>query len=121
MDRREFLKIAAALPAVAYLPEAAGEQPITATEIKLAVERMQGYSMGPWYCFLHPEQETALRDIAAKERWRYAYKHWRKDGRPPLTCQGILDKYTPIHDWEFPARPEIGTYESVRFITMESV
>lgn len=123
MDRRDFLKLAAAVPAAAALPALAfGEAPITATEIKDAVEKVWGYSQGPWYIFLHPEQERALRDLQARERWQFAYQAWRKDGRPELTCQQVLDKYAPISEWEFPARTgEVGSFENIRFIEQESV
>ena len=113
MDRRDFLKAAAAAPLAAYLP-ALGEQPITASSIKAAINAMQdSWALAPnsYVMFLHPTQEKALREIAARSGWEEAYRAWRKDGRPEMTCREIASKYYQRHEWE------TGTFENVRLIT----
>jgi hypothetical protein len=76
---------------------------------------------GPWYAIIHPSQERQLRDLAARDRWNLAHLDWRKDGRPPMTCQQILDKYRPIHEWDADFTGEVGSVHGFKFITSESV
>jgi len=104
MDRRDFLKTAAAFPAAV-----------------IATLRTGRASMGDYVFFLHPKNERDLRDLQARERWQFAYLSWRKNGKPELPCQQILDKYTPASStWEFQAFAEVGRYDNVRFIQLES-
>lgn len=116
MDRREFLKAAAAVAAASYVPFAESRPALDLATIKGAVEKMWGYTQGDWYVLVSPSQEQDIRDLAARDRWQFAYRSWRKDGKPELTAQQILDKYTPVSEWSFPQRPEIGSYENIRFI-----
>lgn len=124
MRRREFLKAAAALPLAASIP-AVPEAPMTATRIKAMIEAFSSDAAalrpnGPWFCILHPQQERDLRDLAARERWRLAHRDWRTDGKPPMSTRAILDKYRPIHAWDVDVT-EVGSYESIRFVTSERV
>jgi hypothetical protein len=118
MDRRDFLKAAAAIPTAAYLPAVEARPVLNAAAIKAAIT---GYQSGPWYVILHPSQARDLRDIAARERWHTAHLAWRKDGKPPMDCQQILEKYTPIHTWDVDVTGEVGSYEGYRFIESETV
>lgn len=120
MDRRDFLKFAAALPAVAAIPQFVGEAPLTVSTLKAAIEAWH-VSDSPWYYMvLHQSQEQALRDMAARERWRSAYQAWRKDGRPEMNGSAILEKYTPVHTWDVDVT-NFGTYENFKFITTEKL
>ena len=122
MKRRDFLKMAAAAPLAAYLPAVAAQQSApTLGALRFAVGQMRGYQMGPWFAIVHPDQEQELRDLNARERWRYASRAWREAGKPPMSCQQILAEYTPAASIGFPAQSEIGSYEGFRFITSEKV
>lgn len=119
MDRRDFLKLTAALPAVVALPEIADARPVlTLANFKSAFAAVRQGQESDWYCIIHPTQERDLRNLAARERWRCAYRDWRKDGRPEMAYQAILDKYRPIHIWDVDVG-EIGSYSNVRFITSD--
>ncbi len=127
MNRRDFLRFAAAAPAAACIPAAASKlETVYAPLSMAAIERAKaamvaGYSMGPWFAFVHSEVERDIRDIAARDRWYYASKAWRADGKPAMSCREILAKYTPASCMDFSGRPEIGTVEGFRFITSERV
>lgn len=123
MDRRDFLKVAAAVPAAAALPAVVEARPVLdLAAAKAAMQKVWSYPSGDWYVLIHPQQERDLRDLQARERWKVAHKAWRKDGKPPMTCQAVLDKYTPVTEWAWPARQdEIGSYENIRFIESPSV
>ena len=122
MDRRNFFKIiagVAAAPFVAKLPvaEAAigrgalfSEPPIgefisidTVQRAKEALTR-QGVK-GPYICIVHPDAERDLRDIAARERWKNAYRKERIAQKKLVRLAGN----------------EIGRIDSVRFILSRSV
>jgi ABC-type amino acid transport substrate-binding protein len=122
MDRREFLKIAAAVPAAAALPGLAEARPaLSLASIKVALQGIRQGADSDWYAIVHPQQERDLRDLAARERWSGAYRDWRKDGKPLLTYQQILDKYRPFHEWEVGPMDSIGRYEGFRFIQSEAI
>lgn len=121
MDRRTFLKTAAAVPAMAYLPAAEARPVLDVAAIKRVVSGM-GIMQGvdsPWVCIVHPSQEQDLRDLAAREQWKGAYADWRKAGKPPMTCREIIDKYRPEVDLTSYTCAEVGSFEGFRFITQE--
>lgn len=119
MDRRDFLKAAAAAPLAAYLPGVEAAPGLNAADVRRAITA-PGYQLGDWYVVLHPQQERDLRDLQARERWAGAQLAWRKDGKPAMTCRQILDKYTPLTELEFPAGADVGIIEGFRFIESAS-
>lgn len=98
MDRRDFLKAAAALPAAAVVPEVVEARPIlSASSIRAVINQMMDNaalaSSGDYVAFLHPRVHRDLIDLAARDRWREAHRSWRKDGRPDMGPRQIIAKY----------------------------
>lgn len=117
MNRRDFLTIAVAAPAAAMLPAgASGEPGISLASLRTIATELNGYRQGPWLIFAHTDVLDDLRSAQARERWQWAQREWRADGKPTLSCREVLAKYTPADSLVFP-RGEIGRYENVRFIT----
>lgn len=123
INRRGFLKasvavsVASAFPAVAEVRRVLDVEAIVGFTQKIV---QKGVGSG-WFAIVHPAVEKDIRDMAARDRWKGAFVDWRKDGKPELNCQQILDKYLPIHDCDVGPIDEIGSYENVRFIISDRV
>lgn len=118
MNRRDFIKAAAAGAAAVAAPLI--NQLIDASALA-SVPRFQFVMNGAqldngfYVCVMHPSCANDLRNMLAREQWAFAYRAWRMDGKPPMSCAGILDRYKPTSktvDWN----GEIGSFESFRFI-----
>lgn len=94
MNRRAFLAFSAAALAAPLAP-VRGTAPWTPNVLRPSVSEVIGTPYGlvrsmlesqralnEYYFFLHPRQLQHLRDMAARETWRVAYRTWRMSGRP---------------------------------------
>jgi hypothetical protein len=62
--------------------------------------------------------ERDIREVLARDKWDFARRAWRMDGKPQMTCRQVLERYCPRAE-TIPVGNEIGVYESTRFIMSE--
>ena len=98
MDRRGFLRAAFGLGAAPFLPMPVlgNDGPWGFVPISwYAGQRITTDEVGSYIAFVHPNVERDLRDMAARDQWRDAYREWRRAGRPPIEMRDLVAKYSP--------------------------
>lgn len=69
-----------------------------------------------WVCVIHPSVERDLRVIEAKERWAFAWREWRKAGKPEMGAAAILERFG-----QSSAFGETGTIFGAKIITPAAI
>lgn len=143
MNRRDFLKVTAALAANAAAPAIPGEPGLTVARMNGVVaslmEAERIANNGAYWALLRPEMLDDILKINARDRWYEAWRAWRvacRKGYLDLDARQVLAHFgrpEPVLDGDGkggivngityrPYEPtpflpcEIGNYQGVRFI-----
>lgn len=118
MNRREFIKVTAAVATVALSPEMAAFAQGDAdeaflNELRALTDRLSGIQPvdGDYVCFVSPQQEEDLRRAVARNEWRDAYRRWRAAGRPGSDAPRMVLSWIGQ-----PPRGELTSWQGFRLI-----
>lgn len=129
MKRRDFLKFAAAAPALGLVPlpsfHAAAPGGITVACLRRIVDELNANIVENYYAVMHPQVWLDLRRLEARSLWSIEYRKWREHRRRGERIETLrevmervqseLEGYQP---WlrSISAQGEFGIYENFRFI-----
>jgi hypothetical protein len=130
MNRRDFLKLAAATPVAAALPASAStaQVPPSIAAIKAATLKALFPADRDYFAIVHPSCWLDIRRMVVRDLWALEYRDWRKTVRAGLQVETLREVMERVHleaqghwrrlqDWN--KSGEIGRIESVRFIQTE--
>jgi hypothetical protein len=126
MNRRNFIRSAAALAAATALPTPPSKDAIAQAmaSLRFVLEENARLFNDNWMCVIHPSAWVNVREIAARCRWEFAYRRYRialRDGRcESLDAREILEQFHDRRATDIGSRPlsgELGRIEGIRFIT----